>query len=298
MSNPSAPRHRGTLEDVVAVVTGASRGAGRAIAEVLGEAGATVYVTGRSTRGAGTTESLPGTVEEAAEAVTAKGGRGVAVRVDHTVDADVEALFARVRDDEGRLDLLVNNVWGGYERYEDHAFDAPFWEQPYRERWDAMFTAGVRAHLVASALAAPLLFRKGDEERPGLVVSTVAWAFGAYLGNLFYDVAKAALIRMAYGLGDELKRKRVAAVALAPGFMRTERVLAVHDKRPFDLSGTESPVYVGRAIAALAGDADVLDKTGRLLTAGELAREYGFTDTDGRQPEAFRIPGAEGGAAT
>ncbi len=284
-----APRHVGTLREVVAVVTGASRGAGLAIARVLGEAGATVYVTGRSTRGA-TTESLPGTVEEAAEVVTARGGRGIPVRVDHTVDAEVEALFARVREESGRLDLLVNNVWGGYEHYEGNAFDVPCWEQPFRERWDAMFTSGIRAHLVASSLAAPLLFRSDAQGRPGLLVSTVAWAFGGYLGNLFYDVAKAALIRMAFGLAHELKPHRVAAVALAPGFMRTERVMAEHARQPFDLSGTESPEYLGRAVAALAADPEVLSLSGRLLTAGELARSHGFTDVDGRQPEPFRLP--------
>jgi NAD(P)-dependent dehydrogenase (short-subunit alcohol dehydrogenase family) len=260
------------------------------MAMVLGEAGATVYITGRSTRGQGSTESLPGTVEETAEAVTARGGEGVPVRVDHTVDDDVRALFTRVRKERGRLDLLVNNAWGGYERYHDAPFTAPFWEQPFAQRWDGMFTSGVRAHLVASCLAAPLMFRSGEQERPALMVSTVAWAFGAYLGNLFYDVAKAALIRMAFGLAQELRPHRVAAVALAPGFMRTERVMQAHAREPFDLGVTESPEYLGRAVAALAADPAVLARSGQLLTAGELAREYGFTDVDGRQPEPFRMP--------
>ncbi len=280
----------GTLQGRVAVVTGASRGAGLAIARVLGEAGATVYVTGRSTRAGSRTESLPGTVEEAAEEVSARGGRGIGVRVDHTVDADVEALFARVEAEQGRLDVLVNNAWGGYERYHDAPFDAPCWEQPFAQRWDAMYTAGVRAHLVASSLAAPRMFRRGEQEPPGLVVSTVAWAFGDYMGNLFYDVAKAALIRMAFGLAHELKPHRVAAVALAPGFMRTERVMSAYAREPFDLGATESPEYLGRAVASLAADPGVLARSGQLLTVGELAREYGFTDVDGRQPEAFRLP--------
>ena len=279
--------HRGTLRGRVAVVTGASRGAGRAIALVLGEAGATVYVTGRSTRGAGTTENLPGTIDEAAEAVTARGGQGLPVRVDHTVDTEVEALFQRVRDEQGRLDLLVNNAWGGYEAYDVDAFDAPFWEQPLRH-WEGMFTAGVRAHLVSNRLAAPLMI----ERRTGLIVSTVAWAYGAYLGNLFYDVAKAAIIRMAFGMAQELRPHGVAAVALAPGFMRTERVMAAHAAQPFDLSLTESPEYLGRAVAALAADPQILARSGQILTAGDLAREYGFTDVDGRQPEGFRMPGA------
>lgn len=273
------------LMDRIAVVTGASRGAGRAIALALGEAGATVYVTGRSTRGSRTTENLPGTIEDTADEVTARGGRGIAVRCDHTVDGDVEALFARVGREQGRLDVLVNNAWGGYERYTESDFDGVFWEQPLW-RWDAMFTAGVRAHLVASRLGTPLML----PHRRGLIVSTVAWAFDAYLGNLIYDAAKAAVIRMAFGMSRELLPHGIASVALAPGFMRTERVLAVHARAPFDLSATESPGYVARAVVALARDPGVLQKSGKLLTAGELAREYAFTDVDGRQPEAFNAP--------
>jgi len=276
------------LRGTVAVVTGASRGAGRAIAAVLGETGATVYVTGRSVRGAATTEGLPGTIEETAEEVTRRGGVGVAVRCDHTVDADVESLVARVRREQRHLDLLVNNAWGGYEAYDPAAFSAPFWVQP-RTRWEAMFTAGVRAHLVMSQLAAPLLIGRSERGRPGLVASTIAWAFGEPLGNLFYDVAKAALVRMAYVVAEELRPYRVASVAIAPGFMRTERVLAAHAAQPFDLSATESPEYVGRALAALAGDPELMRRSGQVLTAGDLARDYGFTDVDGGQPAAFRI---------
>jgi NAD(P)-dependent dehydrogenase (short-subunit alcohol dehydrogenase family) len=270
----------------VAVVTGASRGGGRAIAVALGELGMTVYVTGRSARGGDRTEDLPGTIEDTAEAVDAAGGQGVPVRVDHTVDAEVEALFARVLAETGHLDLLVNNAWGGYEGYGSD-FDAPFWEQPLR-RWDAMFTAGVRAAYVASRLAAPLMV----ERRAGLIVSTLAWVDGAYMGSVPYDTAKAAVARMAFGMAHDLRRHGVAALAVAPGFMRTERVLAVHARAPFDLGGTESPAYLGRAVAALAADPDVLERSGQVLTAGDLARVYGFTDVDGRQPEPFRMPGA------
>jgi NAD(P)-dependent dehydrogenase (short-subunit alcohol dehydrogenase family) len=276
----------GKLQGMVAVVTGASRGAGRAIALVLGEAGATVYVTGRSVRGGPTTEGLPGTVEDTAEAVTAGGGTGHAVRCDHTEAPQVEALFERVRSEQGRLDLLVNNAWGGYEQHDLGGFLRPFWEQPLRH-WDGMFTAGLRAHLIASRFAAPLML----PQRRGLIVCTTAWDRDRYLGNLPYDVAKAAVNRLAWALARELRPHGVTAVALAPGFMRTERVLAAHAQRPFDLSGTESPEYLGRAVAALAADADVLSKTGRVLPVGELAREYGFTDVDGRQPPPFALPG-------
>ncbi len=275
-----------SLHGRVAVVTGASRGAGRGIALVLGGAGATVYVTGRSARGGPSTEGLPGTVDETAEAVTARGGLGIPVRCDHTRDADVHALFERVGREQGRLDLLVNNAWGGYEQHDLQAFQRPFWEQPLRH-WDGMFTAGLRAHLAAGRLAVPLMISQGR----GLIVCTTAWDRGKYLGNLFYDVAKAAVNRLAWGMARELRPHGIAAVALAPGFMRTERVLAAHQERPFDLSQTESPEYLGRAVVALAADPEVLRKSGEVLTVGQLAREYGFTDVDGRQPPPFELPG-------
>jgi len=285
---PSASWNPPDLRGTVAIVTGASRGAGRAIAAVLGETGATVYVTGRSVRGAATTEGLPGTIEHTAEEVGRRGGVGIPVRCDHTVDEDVERLVARVRREHRHLDVLVNNAWGGYEAHDLATFNAPFWLQP-RTRWEAMFTAGVRAHLVMSQVAIPLLLGRSERGRPGLVASTIAWAFGRPLGNLFYDVAKAALVRMAYVMAEELRPHRVAAVAIAPGFMRTERVLAAHAAEPFDLSVTESPEYLGRALAALAGDPELMRRSGQVLTAGDLARAYGFTDVDGRQPAAFRI---------
>ena len=273
------------LQGRVAVVTGASRGAGRGIALVLGEEGATVYVTGRSSRGSPATEGLPGTVEETAEDLTARGGVGIPVRCDHADDAQVEALFERVRGDHGRLDVLVNNAWGGYEHHEPGRFNAPAWEQPIRH-WEGMFTAGLRAHLIAARLAVPLMLRQGS----GLIVGTTAWDRGKYLGNLYYDVAKAAVNRMAFGLACELRAHGVAAVALAPGFLRTERVLAAHTRTPFDLGGTESPEYVGRAVAALACDPGVLMKSGEVLAVGDLATEYEFTDTDGRRVPPFSIP--------
>jgi NAD(P)-dependent dehydrogenase (short-subunit alcohol dehydrogenase family) len=279
----------------VAVVTGSSRGAGRAIAREFGRLGATVYVTGRSTKKHGTTEDMPGTIDETAAEVTAAGGRGIPVRVDHTIESEVRALFEQVRGEAKRLDLVVNNAWGGYEQYDGVAFDAPFWEQPIDRRWNGMFVAGLRAQLMSNFYAAPLLLEPDlvdSKPHAKLVLHTVAWAHDAYLGNLFYDVAKAGLIRMTFGMATELRSRHVAAIALAPGFMRTERVLFEHAKNPFDLSPTESPTYIARAAAALAQEqgSELMKMSGTLQTAGDLARKYGFYDEDGRQPEAFRIP--------
>lgn len=273
------------LEDRVALVTGASRGAGKGIAAVLGEEGATVYVTGRSVREEGSAEGLPGTIDETAELVDERRGKGVAVRCDHTRDRDVEALFEQIRTEAGGLDVLVNNVWGGYEEYDGADFDAPFWEQPVRH-WHGMFTAGVRAHLVASRLAVGLM----SDREGGLIVNTTFWDRDRYLGNLFYDVAKAAVNRMAAGMARELRGQGIAALALAPGFMRTERVMAAHARKPFDLEQTESPEYIGRAVAALASDSEVMRRSGGTFRVGSLAEEYGFTDIDGRRVPPFDIP--------
>jgi NAD(P)-dependent dehydrogenase (short-subunit alcohol dehydrogenase family) len=280
------------LTDAVALVTGASRGAGRAIAAELGAAGATVYVSGRSVSGAPTTDNVPGTIDETAREVTERGGRGVAVRCDHTVDADVESLFARIRADQGRLDVLVNNVWGGYENPDCRPLPlVPFWEQSLHQ-WDSMFSAGVRAHLTASRLAVPLMLPL----RKGLIVSTTANLDALpYLRNIFYDLAKGAVARLVWAMARELREHGIAALALAPGFMRTERVVEAFRRAgaAAALEGpggpSETPVYLARAVVALASDPKILDKSGQLLEAGALAREYGFTDVDGRQPPPFRI---------
>jgi len=272
------------LKSRVAVVTGASRGVGRGIALALGEAGATVYVTGRSVKGQPSTENLPSTIDETAGEVTARGGVGIPVRCDHTADAEVEALFARVREEQGMLDLLVNNVWGGYEGLDLATFGAPFWEQPLRH-WERMFGAGVRAHFVAGRLAVPLML----PHKRGLIINTTFWDRDRYLGNLFYDVAKATVNRMAFGMAHELRGHRIAVVALSPGFVRSERVMAAHAARPFDLGVTESPEYIGRAVVALAADPGVMEKSGKILTVGDVAREYGFTDIDGRKIPPFKL---------
>jgi NAD(P)-dependent dehydrogenase (short-subunit alcohol dehydrogenase family) len=299
MTTASNPR---PLQDCVAIVTGASRGAGRGIALELGAAGACVYVTGRSTRREPATgayrqllelsklDTLPGNIDDTADEVSAAGGRGIAVRCDHTQDDDVAALFARVQREHGRLDLLVNNAWGGHESF-DGVFEASFWKHPIAH-WDTMFDRGVRNHLLASRHAAPLLV----ERKRGLIVTTTYWDRGHYLrGNLFYDLAKSTMCRLAFDMAQELKPHGVASLAVSPGWMRTEFVLAGHQtdeahwhERPA-LARTESPRYLGRAVAALAADPQVIAKTGQVLRVGDLAREYGFTDIDGRQVAPFEL---------
>jgi NAD(P)-dependent dehydrogenase (short-subunit alcohol dehydrogenase family) len=281
------------LNNVVTLVTGASRGAGRGIALELGASGATVYVTGRSVGGRPTTDNVPGTIDETARGVTDRGGHGIAVRCDHTSDADVESLFARIHGDHGRLDILVNNVWGGYEHSECRPLPlVPFWEQSLHQ-WDGMFTSGVRAHLAASRLAVPLMLPR----RRGLIVSTTANLEALpYLRNLFYDLAKNAVARLAWAMAQELREHGIAALAVAPGFMRTERVVEAFRRAgaPDAINGPHGPkettAYLGRAIVALASDERVMEKSGQLVDVGTLAREYGFTDIDGTQPPPFRIP--------
>ena len=280
------------LTDSVALVTGASRGAGCAIAIELGTAGATVYVTGRSVRGGPTTDKVPGTVDDTAQAVSERGGRGIAVRCDHTVDADVEALFERIRSDHGRLDVLVNNVWGGYEHPDCRPLPmVPFWEQPL-EQWGRMFDAGVRAHLTASRLAVPLMLA----QRRGLIVSTTANLEPlGYLPNVFYDLSKHAVHRLVWAIAHELREHQIASLAVAPGFMRTERIVEAFRRAGAEaaLDGPggpkETPVYLARAVVALAADDRVLEKSGQILEVGALARQYGFTDADGSQPAPFRL---------
>ena len=294
-------RTEGPLAGIVAVVTGGSRGAGRGVAVELGAAGATVVVTGRSSRSgspatyegllklSGLAE-LPGTIEDTADEVSRLGGRGIAIRCDHTSEAEVSALFARVERDHGHLDLLVNNAWGGHESF-DGVFDAPFWTHPLAH-WETMFDRGVRNHIVSSRAAAPLFV----SQRRGLIVTTTFWDRGRYMrGNMFYDLAKASMTRLAFALAEELRPHGIASIGVSPGWMRTEFVLAGHRtdeanwQQSPELARTESPRYLGRAVVALAGDPGVLEKSGRVLTVGELAREYGFTDIDGRQPEPFAI---------
>jgi NAD(P)-dependent dehydrogenase (short-subunit alcohol dehydrogenase family) len=261
----------------VAVVTGASRGGGMGIALVLGEEGATVYVTGRSVRGEGSTLDRPGTIDETAEQVTARGGVGIPVRCDHSVDGEVEALFERVGREQGRLDVLVNNAWGGYELSPDPALR--FWEIELRH-WDLMFSAGVRAQLTGTRFAVPLLLATGGS----LVVNTT-WVLDRPHGHCFYEVAKTASHRLTASMADDLRDDGVAVIAVSPGWMRIDRMSLTPERAAL----TESPEFVGRAVAALAADPDVLARSGGLFTVVELAREYGFTDVDGSTASPFWV---------
>ena len=250
----------------------------------LADAGATVYVTGRTTRGAASADNLPGTVEDTADEVTARGGKGIACVCDFTKDADVAALAARVKTDHGRIDILVLNAWGGYEGNLTGLQMKPFWE--LEDSWEPMFERGVHVHLRAAQRLVPLMLA----HRGGLVVTTIAWDRGKYGRNLYYDLSKQTARRMAYTMALDLKPRHITSVALAPGFMRTERILEAHRRHPFDLGITESPEYVGRAVAALAADPEALTLSGGVYTSGELALRYGFTDIDGRQPPPFHAP--------
>lgn len=256
------------LHDQVGVVTGASRGVGKGIALGLLEAGATVYITGRS-------------VEDLEYAKT----KATALKCDHRDDHQVEAAFRRVAEEQGRLDILVNNVWGGYENMMERGeftWARPFWQQPLW-RWDAMFQAGVRAHYVASRLAAQAMV----VQRSGLIANISYWAARKHVGNVAYGVSKAATDKMTADMAHELREHNVAVVSLYPGLVRTERTMEA--AAWLDLSNSESPLFIGRAVAALAGDPKVMEKTGKVLVAAALALEYGFTDTDGNTPRPLSL---------
>lgn len=263
----------GSSGERVAWVTGASRGVGRGIALALGRAGWTVYATARSNV-AGRTGHLPGTVERTAAEVTAAGGHGIAVVCDHSDDAAVAAVVERIRAHHGRLDMLVNNVWGGYERLNAGAWtewNAPLWEQPV-ELFDAMFTAGVRAHYIALRLCAPLLIAT-----PGSLAVTVSFSvpeaeqagFGAA-----YAMAKSADDRLAVAAAVQLREHSVASLALHPGLVRTEGVMQFAEH--LDLAGSQSPEGVGRAVVALADDPDRMTLTGSVISVEQVATRYGI----------------------
>ncbi|MBU2551492.1 MAG: SDR family NAD(P)-dependent oxidoreductase [Proteobacteria bacterium] len=276
----------------IALVAGASRGVGRGVALGLGEAGAVVYVAGRTRAPEEASEGLPGTIEETARMIDDLGGRGLAVQCDFRDDAAVHSLFDRVSAEQGGLDLLVNCVWGGYEGMVEadgrYTWEAPFWEQPMW-RWDAMFEAGLRAAYSAGRLAARLMTAR----RSGLIVNMSYWAARKYMGNTAYGVSKAATDRLTSDMASEIRPYGVAVVSLYPGLVRTERVMrAVEFGAPLDLDQSESPQFIGRAVAALAADPRIMERTGRFLVAAELAVEYDFTDVDGNRPRALSLESA------
>ncbi|MFJ2111943.1 MULTISPECIES: SDR family oxidoreductase [unclassified Streptomyces] len=282
------------LKDRVALVAGATRGAGRGIAVELGAAGATVYVTGRTTRVQRSEMDRPETIEETAELVTAAGGRGIAVQVDHLEHDRVEALVRRIDREQGRLDLLVNDIWGGEALFGWHD---KVWEHSL-DKGLRVLRLAIDTHIVTSHYALPLMIR----EPGGLVVEisdgTTEYNAANYRTSLFYDLAKTSVNRLAFAQSEELAPYGATAVALTPGWLRSEIMLEAFgvteptwrdalDKQPhFAIS--ETPAYTGRAVAALAADPHVARWNGQSLSSGQLARAYGFTDTDGSQPDAWR----------
>ncbi|GAA2215149.1 SDR family oxidoreductase [Nonomuraea monospora] len=282
------------LKDKVALVAGGTRGAGRGIAVELGAAGATVYVTGRTTHGSPSEYNRPETIEETAELVTAAGGVGIPVQVDHLEREQVRALVDRIDRDHGRLDLLVNDIWGGELLVQ--------WETPL---WKHDLDAGLRllrlaidTHIITSHYALPLLIRRPG----GLVVEmtdgTKEYNDDNYRDSFFYDHAKSSVIRLGFAQAHELRAYGCAAVTLTPGWLRSELMLdhyGVREDNWRDAAArephfviSETPRYVGRAVAALAVDPDVMRWSGQSVSGGRLAREYGFTDVDGSQPDCWR----------
>lgn len=284
----------------VVVVAGATRGAGRAIAVTLGEAGATVYCTGRSTQANRSArasdkpfelQGRPETIEETAEMVNARGGVGVAVQVDHTVEGEVRELFARVEREQGRLDILVNDVWGGDELSE---WGKPFWELD-ASRGRAMFERAVFSHVLTSRDGVPLMLkspRRGGP--PPLVVEVTDGNAADYRGNLWYDLCKSAVNRLALAMAEELKPHGIVALAVTPGFLRSEAMLEHFGvtegnwkeaaKKDPNFIASETPYLVARSIRALALDERVGEKAGKALSSWELAEEYGIDDVDGTRP--------------
>lgn len=287
------------LSDKVALVAGATRGASRAIAVALGEAGATVYVTGRTSRGSDGAETVVSevgrateTIEDTADLVTAAGGTGIAVRTDHLAPDQVRALVRRIDEAHGRLDILVNGAWGGDRLIE---FDTKAWEVDL-DKGLRMLRLGIDSHLITSHFALPLVIKQPG----GLVIEMTdgtAEFNKTYRNNLFFDIAKNVPIRAAFGIAQELKEYGGTAVSLSPGFLRSEGMLdhfgvteenwrdAIAKEPHFAVA--ESPAYIGRAVVALATDTDRARWNGASLSSGELAKVYGFTDTDGSRPDAF-----------
>jgi len=285
---------RASLEGKVALVAGATRGAGRGIARELGAAGAIVYCTGRSTKQQRSEMNRPETIEETAELIEREGGRAVPMQVDHLDPSQVESLVARIERDHGRLDVLVNDIWGG-----DHfiQWNIPVWEHSL-ENGLRMLRLAIDTHIITNHFALPLVIKN-----PGGLVVEVTDGIAEYNSDhyrvsLFYDLAKTSVVRMAWSLAQELEPHQCTAVALSPGWLRSEQMLdnyGVTEENWRDATKvqphfiiTETPRYVGRAVAHLAADAEVARWNGQSLSSGQLAKVYGFTDLDGSQPDAWR----------
>lgn len=274
------------LAGKVAIVAGATRGTGRGIARGLGEKGATVYCTGRSVQGA-TPPGRPETIEETAEWVARSGGKGIAVQTDHLQPQEVQSLVDRVMADEGRIDILVNDIWGGDPLTE---WGKPFWQLDPGKGFRLLETA-IHTHIITSRIVVPHMVKA----RQGLVVEVTDGDSWAYRGNLFYDLAKATVARLAFGMSEELTREGVTSLAVTPGFLRSEAMLdhfgvGEHDwqfagQQDPDFLESESPVFVGRCIAALAADPGVKDMAGRVWPSWDLAPRYDIVDIDGRRPD-------------
>jgi NAD(P)-dependent dehydrogenase (short-subunit alcohol dehydrogenase family) len=281
-----------TLAGKVALVAGATRGAGRAIAVELARAGATVYATGRSTRSSRSEYNRPETIEETAELIAAAGGEGIALRVDHLESDQVAGLVERIDSDHGRLDVLVNDIWGGEKLFD---WNAKLWEHDL-DNGLRLLRLAVETHLITSHHALPLLVRRPG----GLVVEmtdgTADYNAVNYRVSAFYDLAKASILRLAWSQGHELAEFGATAVALTPGWMRSEMMLENrgvseanwNEGDPGHFGISETPTYTGRAVAALAADSEVARFNQASLSSGQLAREYGFTDVDGSIPDAWR----------
>lgn len=277
------------LSKKIALVAGATRGAGRGIATALGEAGATVYCTGRSSRAGKVNRKRPETIEETAAIVTAHGGTGIPVKVDHTDPKQVKRLISRIRREHGRLDILVNDIWGGDELTE---WGKPLWKTSL-DKGLTMLERAIHTHIITSHAAIPLMLGKG-----GTIIEITDGEGMYYRGNIYYDLVKTSVIRLAFAMSEELKHDKISAIAITPGFLRSEAMLDIFGvteenwrdaaKKEPHFIASETPLYVGRAVAAVAADPKNSKKSGRVYSSAELAQEYGFTDADGTQPNFRR----------
>ena len=256
------------LKNKIAIVTGGTRNVGNGIAVALGEAGAKVYVTGRSI------------TDNNVKEITKAGGKGIAVVCNHENDNEVKSAIEQIKKNEGRLDILVNNAWGGYNRlrnrksYFGYKWKAPFWEQPL-ELWEEMNNVGVRSNYITTYYASKLMLK----QKNGLIVNISFYSARKYYGNVIYGVSKAAVDKMTMDMSEELKKNKITCVSLYPGY--------IDDKKKAPNPKKETSIFVGRAIVALSSDKNVIKKTGQILVSAELAQEYGFTDIDGTQPVPY-----------